>query len=245
MTVYEARPNTMTYGYPIGMLCAEWNVPFIPGDLNNAWTFDFPIRYLSVKGAVGADVLAGRGQDYAHLFVEAAQQLESEGVRAITGNCGYMAAYQREVAAAVNIPVFMSSLLQLPLVRPMVAPDKKIAVMCASESTLSPQILESIGLTNLDGILIRGIDHHPHWNEVIIQERGTLDEQLLRSEVVATARAVVEEDPAVGGFLFECTDLPPYSAAVQQATGLPVFDAAGFIRYVFDAVAPRTYTGLF
>jgi hypothetical protein len=32
---------------------------------------------------------------------------------------------------------------------------------------------------------------------------------------------------------------------VREATGLPVFDWSGFIRYVHDAVDPRTYHGTY
>jgi glycine/D-amino acid oxidase-like deaminating enzyme len=38
--------------------------------------------------------------------------------------------------------------------------------------------------------------------------------------------------PEVGAILLECKDLPPYSAAVQAATGLPLFDWIGFVNYV-------------
>jgi hypothetical protein len=84
MAVFHARPGQVGYGYPIGILCAEWHIPFIPGDLNNAYTFDFPVRYLTVPGASGAGIL--HGTDFEPLFIEAAQQLEREGVRAITSN---------------------------------------------------------------------------------------------------------------------------------------------------------------
>ena len=39
------------------------------------------------------------------------------------------------------------------------------------------------------------------------------------------AKAVIAQYPALRCFLFECTELPPYSDAVRAATGLPVFDA--------------------
>lgn len=243
-TVHHARRGQIGYGYPIGILCAEWHVPFIPGDLNNAWTFDFPIRYLPVPGAVGADVIHGRGERYAELFVAAARQLAAEGVRAITGNCGYMAAYQKQVAASVDVPVFMSSLLQLPILLSMLGATRSLAVLVASEANLTPALLASTGLTDLDRVIVAGLEHRPHWREVIIEERGTLDEERIRDEVVATARAVIAAHPDVGAFLFECSDLPPYSAAVHRATGRPVFDWASYIRYVHDAVVPRTYHGL-
>ena len=49
-------------------------------------------------------------------FIEAARDLEAHGVRAITTSCGFLAAFHRELAAAVSVPMLTSSLLQAPLV---------------------------------------------------------------------------------------------------------------------------------
>src|SRR5215210_3154584 len=133
MTVFRTAPGRpVAYGYTIGMLCAEWNIPFVPGDLNNASTFDFPVRYLTVAGAAGSEVLTGDASAYGELFVAAAKQLAAEGVHAITGNCGYMAAYQDVVAAAVDVPVFMSSLVQAPMLLRMLGLHRRLAVIVAN-----------------------------------------------------------------------------------------------------------------
>jgi aspartate/glutamate racemase len=239
----SGRP--VAYGYTVGMLCAEWNVPFVPGDLNNASTFDFPVRYLSVEGAAGSEVLTGDADAYGELFVAAAQRLEAEGVHAITGNCGYMAAYQDVVAAAVDVPVFMSSLLQAPMLLRMLGPNRHLAVLVANGGGITDGVLRGAGVTDASRLVIKGLDHKPHFNEVILQEVGSLDEELLRREVVEAAVEATESDPAVGAFLLECSDLPAYARSVQEATGLPVFDWAGFIRYVHDAISPRGYRGTY
>jgi aspartate/glutamate racemase len=246
MAVYRTTPGRpLAYGYTIGMLCAEWNVPFVPGDLNNASTFDFPVRYLAVEGAAGSEVLTGDADAYAELFVAAAKQLEAEGVHAITGNCGYMAAYQDVVAAAVSIPVFMSSLLQAPLLLRMLSPQQRLGVLVANGGGITDGVLRGAGISDPARLRIQGLDHKPHFNEVILQEVGTLDEDRLRSEVVEAAMEAVEADPSIGAILLECSDLPPYARSVQEATGLPVFDWAGFIRYVHDAISPRGYRGTY
>ena len=76
MTVFHARRGQVAYGYPIGILCAEWHIPFIPGDLNNATTFEFPVRYQSVPGAAGSAVLAGTDAAFVEPFVAAARAAE-------------------------------------------------------------------------------------------------------------------------------------------------------------------------
>lgn len=244
MAVFRTAPaRPLAYGYTIGMLCAEWNIPFIPGDLCNATTFPFPVRYLEVQGASGAAVLTGDAGAYDELFVSAAKQLEAEGVRAITGNCGYMAAYQDVIAAAVDVPVFMSSLIQAPMLVRLLGPAQRLGVLCANGAGISKAVLAGAGITDTSRLHIQGLDHKPHFNEVAFQETGTLDEDRIRAEVVEAAVEVLEADPSVGAFLMECSDLPPYARSVREATGLPVFDWSGFIRYVHDAVEPRTYHG--
>jgi hypothetical protein len=245
MSIYHARRGQAAYGYSIGMLCAEWHIPFIPGDLNNACTFPFPVRYLTVRGASGAAVLNGQDPSFEAAFIEAAQQLEAEGVRAITGNCGFMGAYQQSVAAHVNVPVFLSSLLQAPMLTSLLGADRKLAVLVANGAGVSDRLLDGVGITDRSRVVIQGLEQRTHWNEVILQETGVLDDERIRAEVVATAQDVLACDPAIGAFLLECSDLPPYAADVHRETGLPVFDWAGFIHYVHRAVVPSTYQGLF
>lgn len=248
MSLFTTAPGRpAAYGYTIGVLCAEWNIPFVPGDLNNASTFGFPVRYLTVDGARGASVLTGNAADYAAIFVRAAKTLEAEGVRAITGNCGYMAAYQQEVAASVGVPVFMSSLLQAPLVAAMLGPRRRVAVLVASRAGITDAVLEGAGVgpRERSQLVFHGLDRKAHFNEVVIQECGSLDTGRLRAEVVETAVEAVREDPTIGAILLECSDLPPYAKDVHEATGLPVFDWASFIRYVHEATEPRRYTGTY
>src|SRR6267378_3924189 len=86
----------------------------IPGDMGNAATFPFPVRYQRVTGA-DPDLVVRRGAaGLLPNFVEGARQLESEGVGAITTNCGFLVKFQRELAASVAVPVFTSSLLLVP-----------------------------------------------------------------------------------------------------------------------------------
>lgn len=232
-------------GYTIGMLCAQWNIPFVPGDLNHAATFDFPMRYVEVDGLIGADILRGDGETFTDLVVTAAQRLESEGVRAITANCGFMAVFQEAVAAAVDVPVFLSSLLQLDMVVRMVGRHRRVGVLTANAAALTPALLDGVGFTRTDRIVVQGLEGFPHFREVILDEVGVMEPARFADEVVAGARLMQDTSPDIGAILTECSDLPGYSAAIREATGLPVYDWASFIDYVQRAVVPRRYSGTY
>ena len=54
-----------------------------------------------------------------------------------------------------------------------------------------------------------------------------------------------QQHPDIKAILLECSDLPPYAAAIQKATGLPVFDFITLANWVASAVLQKTYTGWF
>jgi hypothetical protein len=245
--VSRARQDQLGYGISIGILMLDCHIPFIPGDVGNASTYNFPVQFQKVQGATGDAVINRQDPAITPHFVEAAQLLAAQGVRAITGDCAYMGAYQAAVAEAVEVPVFLSSLLQVPMVLAMLARDRKLAVLVANGSTVSDRLLAPVGITEAlrDRLVIRGLEDKEHFRSVILDESGELDFSRMESEVVESAMQVLQDEPSVGAFLLECSDLPPYSHAIYRATGLPVFDWIGFINYVHHAVVPHSYQGFF
>jgi hypothetical protein len=243
----KAQRGQVGYGFSIGVLMLDCNIPFVPGDVGNASTYDFPVQYLLVPGATGDAVITRQDPALTPRFVEGAQQLIGQGVRAITGDCAYMGAYQRDVADAVDVPVFMSSLMQVPLALSMLRSDQKLAVLVANGATVGDRLLEPVGIVGgvRERCVFRGLEDKEHFRSVFLDEVGEIDVGRTEEEVVHTAAEVLADEPSVAAFLFECSDLPPYSAAVQRATGLPVFDWIGFINYVHHAVVRRPYDGFF
>jgi hypothetical protein len=73
--------------------------------------------------------------------------------------------------------------------------------------------------------------------------RTLLDVDLLRKQVVEIASGFVEENPEIGALLLECSDLPPFAADIQEATGKPVFDFITFVNAVYQAVVQKRYSG--
>jgi aspartate/glutamate racemase len=242
---FQARRGQVAYGYSVGIVCLEYYLPFIPGDVGNASTYGFPVLYREVKGATFEAIIQNQDPAMAAPIVEAALELERQGVKAITSDCGYFGAYQQEVARAVDVPVFLSSLMQAPLVLSMLAPEQRLAVLVANGASLSDRLLSRIGLADTSRIVFRGLEDKPEFRKTVLDEVGTLDVDAVEQEVVDASLEVQSEHPEVGAILLECSDLPPYSAAVQAATGLPVFDWIGFIEYVQHAVNARPYSGIF
>ena len=244
MTVYTAdNPARAWYGESIGILILDATYPCVPGNVGNATSFDFPVRYKMVKDASIERLLTRRDVTLLEPFIAAARELQDEGVRAVTGACGFMALFQPQIRAAVEVPVFMSSLLQIPFIRNMLAPEKKIGVITANAGLLTPEHFANSGVPEGTPLVVRGMEQQPEFREAVLEEKGTLDSAKVEQEVVAVARQLVADHPETGAILLECSDLPPYAWAVFKATGRPVFDFITMIRHVHTTLTPRPYEG--
>ncbi|HEV8439369.1 MAG TPA: aspartate/glutamate racemase family protein [Methylomirabilota bacterium] len=231
------------YGFSVGILVLDTRFPRIPGDIGNAATFDFPVRYHRVAGATSEAVVRGRQRELLPLFVEGARLLEREGVRAISTSCGFLAKFQDELAASVSIPVFTSSLMLVPLVHRMLPPDRAVGVMTVDASSLGREHLTCAGVTAAMRVVVAGLETEKEFTRVLLEDLPALDVEAARQEHVAVARRMLAQHPEIGAIVLECTNMPPYRADVQAATGLPVFDITTLVRMVHDAVkqglAPR------
>ena len=61
-------------------------------------------------------------------FVAAARELAALGADGITTNCGFLSLYQKELAAAVSVPVATSSLMQVPMIQSTLPAGKRVGV---------------------------------------------------------------------------------------------------------------------
>lgn len=240
--IYRTKKGQVSSGEAVGILLLDTSVPFVPGDVANATTYDFPVRFQKVQGFSVRRAI-GRDPEIYEALREAAEALASQGVRAVTGDCGFMAAHQKRLARELPVPVFLSSLLQIPFIAAIVGDAAKVGVLTADSRSLDDALLRQVGVTNSGGLAIAGLQDCPEFYRFAIEETGMLDTDAVEGEVVEAARSLVEREPAVGALLLECSLLPPYAAAVQEAVGLPVFDYVTMIRHVFSAVIRRRYTG--
>jgi Asp/Glu/hydantoin racemase len=237
VTTGRVRGGLNQYGFAVGILMLDTRFPRIPGDMGNAATFDFPVRYHRVAGAA-PDLVVRRGAaGLLPAFVEGARQLEREGVGAITTNCGFLARFQREMAAAVTVPVFTSSLLLVPLVHRMLGPGRRVGILTVNGATLTPDVLAAVGVTPEVPVAVAGLETEKEFTRVLLGDELELDVDAAREEHVRVARRLVAEHPDVGALVLECTNMPPYADDIRRETGLPVFDILSLVRMVHAALA--------
>jgi len=232
------------YGEAVGILTLDTVFPRIPGDVGNATTFNFPVRFSVVRGASPKRVVHEQDPALLKPFVEAAQELEAAGCRAITTTCGFLALFQKEMAAAVGVPLFTSSLLQVPIVYRMLKPGQVIGILTAHSDAMNPRVLEAVGA---DGVphVVGGSQVAPDFYNVFVQNRDWIDTDRCETQLVALATGMVEAHPQIGAFVCEGTNFSSWGRAIQQATRRPFFDIVTMTRWVYDAVVKPPVTGGF
>jgi aspartate/glutamate racemase len=231
------------YGIPIGVLCLESYHAKVPGHIKNATTFHFPITYKVIKGATPERVVVKPDPKLVAPLIESARELEQEGVRAITGSCGFLAVFQRELADSVNVPVFISSLIQVPMVYRMLRRDQKVGLLVARKSTLTTELLTSVGAESVP-VCVAGMDEQPEFCDVIIHERrNELDMDKLEREVLSVVDVLIKQHPEMGALVIECTDLPPFAHLIQQRINIPIFDIITLTNMVYQSLVRTNYHG--
>ena len=148
--------------------------------------------------------------------------------RAVTADCGFFFNLQHEARKHTKKPVFMSSLCAAPSVAAAYAKDELIAIFTANSNSLEPMrtlIKEECGIDPHDHrFVIVGCQDVPIFGKAVA-EGLKVDWEAATPHIVQLAKDTVKENPELRAFIFECTELPPYSDAVREATGLPVFDS--------------------
>lgn len=216
--------NKQYYDTPIGVLCLDSRFPKPCGHVRNPTTFSFPTVEHVVEGVDVDHLLHYRTPELLAPFLEAASSLERSGVEAITGSCGFLAIYQREISARVKIPVLLSSLLQIPLLQVMYHPHVRIGVLTADRHALTPEHLEGAGVHQTDNLFIEGMEQHPHFRQLILESScHDMDTEVLAGEITLAAKTLMSQHH-IEVLVLECTDLSPFAHVLQQALDIPVFD---------------------
>ena len=227
----------------IGILLLDYDYSGVPGGLQDHTALEYETRVATVRGLSFEAAKAGTltpGLEAA--FRDAVDELQTGGggdLVGISGNCGFMMFYQELVRGLAGVPVFMSPLLQAPLVAGALPPSGIILVLTASKADLmaAKEVLltkAAIRVDDRDQFLIEGLDDLDGFECVADPTRGAMDQQKVERGIVARVTAILRRTP-VRAILCECTELPAFSDALRTATSLPVFDVVTCLDFFHSA----------
>ena len=236
-----ATGGKSVYGASVGILMLEARFPRISGDMGNATSWLFPVLYKVVRDASPTRVVRNQAKGLLPAFIDAAQDLVADGADGITTNCGFLSLFQNDLAAAVGVPVAASSLMQVAIVNATLPPGKQAGILTISASTLTKAHLTAAGVP--DGTPIGTTEGGREFTRVILGDEMHLDVEAARADNVEAAQALVGTHPQIGALVLECTNMTPYAADIQTATGLPVYSMASFVQWFQSGLAPPRYPG--
>jgi len=223
----------------LGILLLDTVFPRIPGDVGNVQSYEYPVIIRTVTGATVQRVVYEADAGLLADFIRAARELEDQGVVAITSSCGFLSVFQEAVAKSVQIPVFLSSLLQVPLAYAMT--QRMVGIVTAHSERLTEEVLSKAGISPQIPYVVGGLQNSPAFSNPILKDGKNLQRDAIEKDVLGIAKSLMNANSNIGAFIFECHNLAPYSQAVQQATGLPVFDIVDFANWVYSIINKRSY----
>jgi Asp/Glu/hydantoin racemase len=239
----ENLPNQQVAGYTVGIVYIESvNYPLLPGNVANAYTYNFPVRMKAVRNLTNKRLFDADPTIVDDIIDAAREMVEQDGVRAICAACGFFGNFQKQVAAAIDVPVALSSLMQIPLVQAMIKPGQKIGILTANGDAMTDRLLQSCGVSDTRNLVIKDALKTKEF-AAVVDMRGNFDNRIAREEIVALSSEMINENTDIGAIVLECSDMPPYAAYVQEAVRLPVFDFITLIKWLHNAVTQRPYSG--
>ena len=241
----------MSFGKPLlGVLC--WEAGLGPrgleqleklhGNSTNPATYGFPVEFRRVRGACTRTIIDEPDPAVRDRMIAEGLALCQSGVKAVTTSCGFNALLQGVLASALPVPVLSSSLIQIPWIRSILRNDAEIAVITAKGAALKTEHFLSVGVKDMEGIHVLGMEENEEWNKIFSAPKEDVDLDLIRKEVSATAMRGLEENSKVEAFLLECTDLPPFAGDICRATNKPVFDFVTMMRWAVMSFDVGKYT---
>lgn len=247
----KTRGTHVCYGMGLGIILLDDAYPGFPGDVRNPSAFPYPIQYEVGEGVTNKTLVYDKNPSQCReAVIRAAKKLENLGCRAVAAECGYFAFFQKDVADSVDIPVFMSSLLQVPFIQRIISPKKKVGIICAQHQYLSDQHLENVGIVPGSNYVIAGAqdeygvtEFDNLWNPNKRPEVPEAYYDKAEGQMVNCARQFVDRNPDIGAIMLECTGMQPFARAVQREVDLPVFSWGTLLDYAYSVVNHRDYYG--
>jgi len=207
----------------LGVLMLDTRFPRWPGDIGCAEGLAGAVIHRRVVGALPRDVVvdarALRSSPLAQAFAAAAHDLVQAGATVLTTSCGFLVLLQQPLQRALPVPLVSSSLLQLPA---LLERDSQVGVLTIAAAALGEAHLRAAGVpaSRLGDVVVEGVAADSAFARAILGNQPTLDAAQAQRDVVAAALALKRRQPALRRVVLECTNMPPFARAIEQASGL-------------------------
>ncbi|MCC7487172.1 MAG: aspartate/glutamate racemase family protein [Burkholderiales bacterium] len=239
MTGRQGYGGKTVYGARVGILMLDTKWPRPPGDTGNALTWPFPVLYKVVPGASARVVIHEQGRGLGPAFLKAAQELVREGADGITTTGGFLAIFQRELAAHVNVPVASSSLMQVPLVERLLPPGKRVGVLSVQGDRITPEHWDAVGAPHDTPVM--GTEGGREFTRVMLGDTIDMDYEAAEQDILEAGEKLLSRHPEVGAIVTENHNMAPYAAALNRRLRIPIFTVYTFVTWFQAGLAPREF----
>lgn len=238
-------------GMGLGIILLDETYPGFPGDVRNPSAFPYPIQYEVAQGLDIKKLVHGQDKDqYFDAILTAALKLQKMGCRAIVAECGYFAYFQKEVAARLQVPVFMSSLLQVPWAQSIINPAQVVGILMSAQEALLEKHLLGANIhpgTNyvVGDAMGKGLcpEFDALWTEGLRPETPQAHYERAEKEFLRAATAFYESHPSMGAMVLECTGFPPFARALQSLIHIPIFSWGTLMDFAHRVTVHQDYYG--
>lgn len=247
----KARKQHRCYGMGLGIIILDDVYPGFPGDVRNASAYPFPIQFGIVEGIdIRKLVFEDDKSPCLAPIQRAARKLEDMGCRAVAAECGYFAYFQKEIAGYVDIPAFMSSLLQVPFAQQLVGPNKVVGLLVGSRQYMTTAHLEAVGVQAGSNFVVAGATDDyacPEFDHLWIESKRTDPPgafyDIAERDFIHAGVDFYNKHPNMGAMVLECTGMQPFARAIQREIDIPIFSWGTLLDYAYSVAVHRDYYG--
>ena len=232
-----------SYGQYIGILMMDTVFPRLVGDIGNARTYKIPVRYYTVKNVSTDNMNASNAKELLlQPFIDAAKQLEKDGCRAITTSCSFLTGFQKQLADAVNVPVFTNTLILAPFIRATLNSKLKIGILTEKADLIHDDYVNQLGWSMKDiPVSVTGMANDSPFSKLFIHDNLEEDLDVLESCIKEMTERHMKENPDTGAIILECTNFAPFTNLIQNISGVPVFGINQLLEYMDSCIYAPQY----
>ena len=210
----------------VSLLQLDTSFPRIAGDIGSADTWRAELDIHMVPDLSVARVINRVPGDTDISGIAAAMA----GARGdlLTTSCGFLCHWQDQLAANTSKPFVSSALLALPELRERYPGDELAILTFDSDVLTSPAFAPA--LHGFEG-RVEGLPPGSHLRQVIAHDLPHLDRVRAENDILRLVDGLCSTT-GVRALLLECTNLPPYKAALKAHFGLEIFDILTLVHQV-------------